>query len=73
MNFEGKELNENLLVPEVKDEIEGTQELSLRPKFLNEYIGQDKVKENMKIYIEAAKKRGEPLDHCLFYGPPGLG
>ncbi|MCD8346239.1 MAG: Holliday junction branch migration DNA helicase RuvB [Oscillospiraceae bacterium] len=48
-------------------------ELSLRPKTLNEYIGQEKVKENMKIYIDAAKKRGEPLDHALLYGPPGLG
>lgn len=48
-------------------------EKSLRPKVLNEYIGQDKVKESMKIYIEAAKKRGEPLDHVLLYGPPGLG
>ncbi|MCC8130511.1 MAG: Holliday junction branch migration DNA helicase RuvB [Ruminococcus sp.] len=48
-------------------------ELSLRPKTLNEYIGQEKVKENMKIYIDAAKKRGEPLDHVLLYGPPGLG
>ena len=73
MNFEEKELNENLLVPEVKDEIEETQELSLRPKFLNEYIGQNKVKENMKICIEAAKKREQPLDHVLLYGPPGLG
>ncbi len=48
-------------------------ETSLRPKILNEYIGQDKVKESMKVYIEAAKKRGEPLDHVLLYGPPGLG
>ena len=48
-------------------------ENSLRPKTLDEYIGQDKVKENMKIYIESAKKRNEPLDHCLLYGPPGLG
>ncbi len=48
-------------------------DLSLRPKTLAEYIGQDKVKENMSIYIEAAKKRGEPLDHVLLYGPPGLG
>lgn len=46
---------------------------SLRPKTLNEYIGQEKVKENLAIYIEAAKKRGEPLDHVLLYGPPGLG
>ena len=48
-------------------------EKSLRPKFLDEYIGQDKVKENMKVYIEAAKRRGEALDHTLLYGPPGLG
>ena len=48
-------------------------EYSLRPKVLSEYIGQEKVKENMKVYIEAAKKRGECLDHVLLYGPPGLG
>lgn len=48
-------------------------ELSLRPKTLDEYIGQTKVKENLKIFIEAAKKRNESLDHCLLYGPPGLG
>ena len=48
-------------------------ELSLRPKTLKEYIGQDKVKENLKIFIEAAKERGENLDHVLLYGPPGLG
>lgn len=48
-------------------------ELSLRPRRLTEYIGQEKVKENLKIYIEAAKKRGESLDHVLLYGPPGLG
>ena len=48
-------------------------EYSRRPKVLDEYIGQDKVKENMKVYIEAAKKRGECLDHVLLYGPPGLG
>ncbi len=48
-------------------------EYSLRPRFLNEYIGQQNVKEHMRIYIEAAKKRGESLDHALFYGPPGLG
>ena len=61
------------LRPEVANNIEERLETSLRPKTLSEYIGQSKVKENMKIYIEAAKKRGEPLDHCLFYGPPGLG
>jgi Holliday junction DNA helicase RuvB len=48
-------------------------EFSLRPQNLSEYIGQDKVKENLSIYIEAAKKRNEPLDHVLLYGPPGLG
>ena len=48
-------------------------EFSLRPKILTEYIGQEKVKDNLKIYIEAAQKRGEPLDHVLLYGPPGLG
>ncbi len=48
-------------------------ESSLRPKFLKDYIGQKKAKENMKIYIEAAKARGEALDHVLLYGPPGLG
>lgn len=48
-------------------------EKSLRPQFLSEYIGQEKAKQNLKVYIEAAKQRGEPLDHVLFYGPPGLG
>ena len=48
-------------------------EYSLRPRFLNEYIGQHGVKEHMRIYIEAAKHRGEPLDHALLFGPPGLG
>lgn len=48
-------------------------ELSLRPRYLAEYIGQTKVKENLKIYIEAAKMRKEALDHVLLYGPPGLG
>ncbi len=61
------------LRPEVANNIEERLETSLRPRTLSEYIGQSKVKENMKIYIEAAKKRGDPLDHCLFYGPPGLG
>lgn len=48
-------------------------EFNLRPKTLEEYIGQDKVKENLSVYIEAAKGRGESLDHVLLYGPPGLG
>ena len=48
-------------------------EAALRPKTLEEYVGQEKAKENLRVYIEAAKKRGEALDHVLFYGPPGLG
>ncbi len=48
-------------------------ESSLRPQLLDEYIGQEKIKSTIKIYIEAAKQRGESLDHVLFYGPPGLG
>ncbi len=62
-----------IISPELEDIEEERLENSLRPKTLKEYIGQDKVKESMKIYIEAAKKRGEPLDHVLLYGPPGLG
>jgi len=54
-------------------EEDATVEFSLRPRYLNEYIGQTRVKENLKVYIEAAKMRGEALDHVLLYGPPGLG
>ena len=46
---------------------------SLRPQTLDDYIGQSKIKENLKVYITAAKQRGDSLDHVLFYGPPGLG
>lgn len=52
---------------------DGDAEVSLRPQSLHEYVGQDKVKEKIAVYIEAAKRRGEPLDHVLLYGPPGLG
>ena len=52
---------------------EDSNEPSLRPRTLEEYVGQSKVKDNLKIYIEAAKLRGEALDHVLLYGPPGLG
>ena len=64
---------ERIINPNIENGQEERLENSLRPKNLDEYIGQTKVKENMKIYIEAAKKRNEPLDHCLLYGPPGLG
>ena len=52
---------------------EERQETTLRPQHLDDFIGQKTIKENLKIFIEAAKMRGEPLDHVLFYGPPGLG
>ena len=48
-------------------------EQNIRPESLNEYIGQEEIKENLRIFIEAAKMRGESLDHVLLYGPPGLG
>ena len=59
--------------PELENDGEERLENTIRPQKLDEYIGQDKVKENMKVYIEAAKKRREALDHVLLYGPPGLG
>lgn len=66
-------IEDRVVSPEyVEDETE-IEEISLRPQSFSEYIGQKKVKENLKIYIEAALKRGETLDHVLLYGPPGLG
>ncbi len=64
---------ENRIVTTSYTREDNETEMSLRPKVLSDYIGQDKVKENLKIYIEAAKMRGESLDHVLLYGPPGLG
>ncbi len=64
--------NERIICPGLEKEDVDT-ETSLRPRVLEDYIGQDKVKENLKIFIDAAKQRGEPLDHTLLYGPPGLG
>ena len=66
-------MDENILMPNLQDSKEEVVENTLRPRTLDEYIGQTKIKENIKIYIEAAKKRQEPLDHILLYGPPGLG
>ncbi|MDD2190512.1 MAG: Holliday junction branch migration DNA helicase RuvB [Eubacteriales bacterium] len=63
---------ERITASKLNDEEEGL-ELSLRPKRLTEYIGQKSVTENLKVFIEAAQMRKEPLDHVLFYGPPGLG
>ncbi|WP_339214520.1 Holliday junction branch migration DNA helicase RuvB [Ornithinibacillus sp. FSL M8-0202] len=65
-------MDERMVTGELHEE-ESYVELSLRPTTLNQYIGQDKVKENLTIFIQAAKMRNEPLDHVLLYGPPGLG
>ena len=64
---------ENRIVSSEFTQSDTEVEFSLRPKMLDEYVGQAKTKENLKIYMEAAKLRGEPLDHVLLYGPPGLG
>ena len=63
----------NIIDPSLENDFEENQENDLRPQSLSEYIGQEKVKDTMKVFIEAAKKRGEALDHVLLYGPPGLG
>ncbi len=65
-------MERRIINTELKTE-EAVMENKLRPTRLEEYVGQRKAKENLRIYIEAAKLRGEPLDHVLFYGPPGLG
>ncbi len=64
---------ENRIVSTSYSSEDSETEVSLRPKTLEDYIGQDKVKENLKVYIDAARMRGESLDHVLLYGPPGLG
>ena len=64
---------ENRMVSATFSREDSDAEVSLRPKKMDDYIGQDKAKENLKVYIEAAKLRGETLDHVLLYGPPGLG
>jgi Holliday junction DNA helicase RuvB len=66
------QMSDRIVSPTIKQE-EMALDLSLRPKRLAEYIGQDKVKENLKILLDAAKGRGEGVDHILLYGPPGLG
>ena len=65
--------NEERIVSTGETNADTEIEYTLRPKILSEYIGQTKAKENLKVFIEAAKMRGEPLDHVLLYGPPGLG
>jgi Holliday junction DNA helicase RuvB len=68
-----KSLNRERLVSAVPVEDDASFELKLRPRLLREFIGQKKVKDNLSVAIEAAKSRGEALDHVLLYGPPGLG
>ena len=63
----------NPLISPASLEVENGFELSLRPRNLGEYIGQEKIKNNLSVFIEAAKGRREALDHVLLYGPPGLG
>ncbi|UOQ50612.1 Holliday junction branch migration DNA helicase RuvB [Gracilibacillus caseinilyticus] len=65
-------MEERIISNEIQEE-DLSEELSLRPKMLKQYIGQHKAKDNLAIFIEAAKMRNEPLDHVLLYGPPGLG
>src|SRR3989339_1097586 len=64
---------EDRIITPIAVEEEEKIDYTLRPQSLDEFIGQKKLKENLKVYISAAKKRKEPLDHCLFYSPPGLG
>ena len=68
----GDDIDSRIVMPSFKEE-DADVEFSLRPRYLADYIGQKEVKESLAISIGAAKKRGEPLDHVLFYGPPGLG
>lgn len=65
--------DENRIITTAETAEDGENERSLRPKTLDDYIGQKKAKENLKVFIEAARRRGEALDHVLLYGPPGLG
>ena len=66
------DLENRFVAPEVTEN-DRDNELSLRPHTLEEYIGQEQVKENLSVFMQAARLRGEPLDHVLLYGPPGLG
>jgi len=72
-DFQAKSLKKNPIVKTESIEYDTTFENSIRPKTFEDYIGQSALKETLKITIEAAKLRGKPLDHLLFYGPPGLG
>ncbi|MFC2061964.1 Holliday junction branch migration DNA helicase RuvB [Elusimicrobiota bacterium] len=64
---------DRITTPEVKDSSERSVDLALRPGRFKDFVGQDKLKEKLSMFVEAARGRKEPLDHCLFHGPPGLG
>ena len=66
-------MTEERLISAQSDPVEESQEQAIRPLNLNDYVGQEEVKAQMEIFINAARKRGEPLDHTLVFGPPGLG
>lgn len=70
--FENEDYEGDNLIVSTKTEYDA-EENALRPKTMADYVGQEKVKENLNVYIAAAKQRGEALDHVLLYGPPGLG
>ena len=65
-------MERRIITTEIMEE-DRAVEPNLRPQMLEDYIGQEKIKANLKVYMDAAKARGEALDHVLFYGPPGLG
>src|SRR5919197_1808393 len=65
-------MDQRIVTPKFQEE-DAALDTSLRPQYLREYLGQTKVKEKVEVFIEAAKRRNEALDHVLLYGPPGLG
>lgn len=73
MGISFSDANDERILTSVSFQNEDVSEISLRPRLINEFIGQAKVKDNLAVFIKAAKKRGEPLDHVLLHGPPGLG
>lgn len=73
MSNEDKTIDKDRIISAKETDGDKAFDLSLRPKKLNEYIGQSKIKENLRIFIKAARKRGEPIEHVLLYGAPGLG
>ena len=70
-DFENRIVSASFTPSDATEEV--GEELSLRPQTLSDYVGQEKIKDNLKVFIQAAKIRGEALDHILLYGPPGLG